>query len=70
MNKTGIDWTDIKANIKLEKTLYFYTRNDFLIINNLLNGNSDLMWEVANVAINDNKVVLREHYNGERPAAA
>ena len=67
MNKTGIDWTDTKANTKLEETLYFYTRNDFLIINNLLNGNMDYMWEVANIVIKDNIGVLREHYNGERP---
>ncbi|MDR1704365.1 MAG: hypothetical protein LBS19_06730 [Clostridiales bacterium] len=67
MNKTGIDWTDARINAKLEETLYFYTRNDFLIINNLLNDNMDTMWEVANIAIKDNKDVLREHYNGERP---
>ena len=67
MNKTGIDWTDIKANENLEETLYFYMRNDYLIINNLLNGNMDFMWEVADIVIGDNIGVLREHYNGERP---
>lgn len=67
MNKTGIDWTDTKANIGLEETLYFYTRNDYLIVNNLLNGNMDSLWEVAGIVIKDNMDVLREHYNGERP---
>lgn len=67
MNKTGIDWTDTKTNAKLEETLYFYTRNDYLIINNLLNGNMDTLWEVANIVIKDNIDVLREHCNGERP---
>jgi hypothetical protein len=67
MNKTGIDWTGAKADAKLEETLYFYTRNDYLIINNLLSGNMDFMWEVANIVIKDNIDVLREHYNGERP---
>lgn len=67
MNQTGIDWTDAKTNLKLEETLYFYTRNDYLLINNLLVGNIDFMWEVANIVINDNVGVLREHYNGERP---
>lgn len=67
MNKTGIDWIDTKTNTKLEETLYFYTRNDYLIINNLLNGNMDLLWEVANIVIKDNVGVLRQHYNGERP---
>lgn len=67
MNQTGIDWTDTKSNIQLEETLYFYTRNDYIIINNLLGGNTDFMWEVANIVIKDNIDVLREHYNGERP---
>lgn len=67
MNQTGIDWTDAKPNIQLEETLYFYTRNDYLLINNLLVGNIDFMWDVANIVIDDNVGVLREHYNGERP---
>jgi len=67
MNKTGIDWTDTKTNTALEETLYFYTRNDYLIINNLLNGNMELMWKVANIVIKDNVGVLKEHYNGNRP---
>ena len=65
MNKTGIDWTGTKEN--LEETLYFYTRNDYLVVNNLLNGNMDLLWEVVPLVVNDNIAVLREHYNGERP---
>jgi len=67
MNRTGIDWSNTKSNIKLEETLYFYTRNDYLIINNMLNGNMDLVWELANIVIQDNVGVLKEHYNGERP---
>ena len=67
MNQTGIDWTDTKSDTKLEETLFFYTRNDYLIINNLLSGNIDFMWEVANIVMKDNRDVLREHYNGERP---
>ena len=67
MNHSGIDWTDTKTNMELEETLYFYTRNDYLIINNLLNGNMDFMWEVADIVIKDNIGVLREHFNGERP---
>ncbi len=67
MNQTGIDWTGTKANTKLEETLFFYTRNDYLIINNLLSGNMDFMWKVARIAIQDNIGVLREHFNGERP---
>ncbi|MGI6239124.1 MAG: hypothetical protein ACOYI5_05795 [Christensenellales bacterium] len=67
MNQTGIDWTGAKSNTELEETLYFYTRNDYLIINNLLSGNIDFMWEVAKIVIKDNADVLREHENGERP---
>ncbi|MCL2530587.1 MAG: ADP-ribosyltransferase [Oscillospiraceae bacterium] len=67
MNKTGIDWTEEKSNEQLEETLYFYTRNDYLIINNLLCGNLDFLWEVAHVVIKDNIGVLNEHDNGERP---
>ncbi len=47
MSKTGIDWTGMATNASLEETLYFYTRNDYLIINNLLSGNIDFMWEAA-----------------------
>jgi len=68
MNKTGIDWADLAATDGLEETLYFYTRNDYLIINNLLNGNVDFIWEVvAEMVIGDNIGVLKEHYAGERP---
>ena len=67
MSKTGIDWTDTATNINLEEALYFYTRNDYLIVNNLLEGNIDLIWEVAGLVIGDNIGVLKEHYAGERP---
>jgi len=50
----------------LEETIFFYTRNDYLIVNNLLCGNMNLLWQVAEIVNNDSKSVLKEHEAGER----
>ena len=50
----------------LEETIFFYTRNDYLIVNNLLCGNMDHLWQVAEIVNNDSKSVLKEHKSGER----
>jgi hypothetical protein len=52
--------------MNLEETIFFYTRNDYLIINNLLCGNMNRLWQVAEIANNDSKGVLKEHEDGER----
>jgi hypothetical protein len=50
----------------LEETIFFYTRNDYLIINNLLCGNMKHLWEVAEMVNNDSKGMLKEHEDGVR----
>ena len=45
----------------LEETIFFYTRNNYLIINNLLCGNMNHLWEVAEITNNDSKGMLKEH---------
>jgi len=50
----------------LEETIFFYTRNDYLIINNLLCGNMNRLWRVAEIVNNDSKGVLKEHEDGKR----
>ena len=50
----------------IEETIFFYTRNDYLIINNLPCGNMDRLWRVAETVNNDSKGVLKEHEDGER----
>lgn len=50
----------------LEETIFFYTRNDYLIVNNLLCGNMNRLWQVAEIVNNDSKGVLKEHEGGER----
>ncbi|OHA92203.1 MAG: hypothetical protein A3J09_01840 [Candidatus Zambryskibacteria bacterium RIFCSPLOWO2_02_FULL_51_21] len=50
----------------LEETIFFYTRNDYLIVNNLLCGNMNRLWQVAEIVNNDSKSVLKEHEGGER----
>ncbi len=52
--------------MNLEETIFFYTRNDYLIINNLLCGNMNRLWEVAKIVNNDSKGVLKEHRDGKR----
>ena len=50
----------------LEETIFFYTRNDYLIINNLLCGNMNRLWEITEIVNNDSKSVLKEHETGKR----
>ena len=50
----------------LEETIFFYTRNDYLIVNNLLCGDMNRLWQVAEIVNNDSKSVLKEHEGGER----
>jgi len=50
----------------LEETIFFYTRNDYLIVNNLLCGNMDRIWQVAEIVNNDSMSVIKEHEDGER----
>lgn len=50
----------------LEETIFFYTRNDYLIVNNLLCGNMNRLWQVAEIVNNDSRGVLKEHEEGKR----
>ena len=50
----------------IEESVSFYTRNDFAIMNNLLTGHMDALWEHARVAYEDNRCIIREYENGER----
>ncbi len=52
--------------MELEETIFFYTRNNYLIVNNLLCGNMNSLWQVAEVVNNDSRGVLKEHKSGER----
>lgn len=52
--------------MSLEETIFFYTRNNYLIINNLLCGNMNHLWEVAEIVNNDSKGMLKEHEDGVR----
>lgn len=54
------------GDMNLEETIFFYTRNDYLIVNNLLCGNLDRLWQVAEIVNNDSKGVLKEHEDDER----
>lgn len=47
--------------MNLEETIFFYTKNDYLIINNLLCGNINLVWKFAELANCDSKGMLKEH---------
>jgi len=49
-----------------EEAIFFYTRNSYLIVNNYLCGNWDLLWEVAAIVNDDAKCVLQEHADGAR----
>ena len=53
-------------SMDLEETIFFYTRNDYLIVNNLLCGNMNRLWQVAEIVNNDSKGVLKEYKGGER----
>lgn len=50
----------------IEETIFFYSRNDYLIINKLLCGNINHLWEVAELVNGDSKGVLKEHEDGIR----
>lgn len=50
----------------IEETIFFYSRNDYLIINNLLCGNINHLWEVVELVNGDSKGVLKEHEDGVR----
>ena len=50
----------------LKDTIFFYTRNDYLIINNLLCGNMGQLWEMAEVVNGDSKSMLKEYADGTR----
>ena len=50
----------------LETTISFYVRNDAFIINQVLCGNMDFLWENIKPALDDNKGVLKEHEDGLR----
>lgn len=50
----------------LEETISFWARNDYLIINNLLCGYMDEVWKCAEIAIKDNKGILKEYDDGVR----
>lgn len=52
--------------MNLEETIYFYTRNDYLIINNLLCGNMNHLWEVAEMVNHESINMLKEHEDGIR----
>jgi len=52
--------------MNLEESIFFYSRNDYLIINNLLAGNMTELWRVAELANGDSKGMLSEHENGVR----
>jgi len=52
--------------MNLKDTIFFYTRNDYLIINNLLCGNMEQLWEFAEISNGDSKCVLQEHKDGKR----
>ena len=50
----------------LEETISFYTRNDFAIMNHLLAGNMDALWQYALIAYGDNRAILEEYAQGMR----
>lgn len=50
----------------IEKTISFYTRNDFAILNSLLFGDHDTLWKWAWIAYQDNQAIINEYENGVR----
>lgn len=50
----------------LEETISFWTRNDSVIINNLLCGDMDEAFKFAEIAVNDNIGILKEYEDGVR----
>jgi hypothetical protein len=56
----------INTQITLDESIFFYTRNNYMIINSLLSGNTDKCWAFAEMVNADCKAVLAEHKSGER----
>ena len=50
----------------IEKTISFYTRNDFAILNHLLIGDLDGLWKYALLAYRDNQGIIDEYERGVR----
>lgn len=50
----------------IEKTVSFYTRNDFAILNCLLLEDYDSLWKWAWVAYQDNRNIINEYEQGKR----
>lgn len=50
----------------LEKTISFYTRNDSAILNSLLAGGLDQLWDCARLAYQDNQDIIDEYEHGVR----
>lgn len=50
----------------IEETISFYTRNDFAIMNHLLVGNFDDLWQYAMLAYGDNRGIIEEYETGVR----
>lgn len=50
----------------IEKTVSFYTRNDFAILNDLLLGCWGSLWESARLAYRDNQGIIDEYESGVR----
>lgn len=55
-----------KTFTPIEETISFYTRNDFAIMNHLLVGNFDNIWNYAMTAYNDNRAIIKEYETGVR----
>lgn len=53
----------------VEKTISFYTRNDFAILNHLLIEDYDALWRYALLAYQDNQGIIDEFENGMRSIA-
>ena len=48
----------------LEESIFFYTRNDYLLINNLLCNNISELRRFADIVNTDSKGMLKEHSDG------
>jgi hypothetical protein len=50
----------------LLETIFFWSRNDYLMICNLMRGDMDKVWQGAEISNADSKAVLREYETGIR----
>lgn len=50
----------------IEESVSFYTRNDFILMNALLVGDEETLWDFAPVAYGDNLGILKEYKAGVR----